>query len=239
MRPLPRPSTAGPLATLALFAALACAPSDDDTADTTGGPSGAPPAPTPGAVEISRQRSEDLTGDGRAERFTLTARGPTIDSLDVRLEIRSPEDALLYAASWRSELYFTYDDRGAMTDSAAGAKVRAHLDRVLASEAFASGPLGTVRDTMRLTMMRDAIRYDIAKADWRAQHGLAPGAPLPPESHDPIEVLARAVPAARIETLVRELEGRPSFKYFSGGEETTAIAWSERERRFVTIFSCC
>ena len=238
MRPLPRQRALPTLACYGLAAALACAPDDPATGDTTAGepPDSAPPTR---AIAIARDRGEDLTGDGRPERFTLTARGPTIDSLDVRLEIRSPEDSLLYASSWSSTLYFIYEDRRSMTDSAADAKVRAHLDRVLASEAFAPRPRGTVTDTTRRTMMRDAIRYDIATAQWRAEHRLPIGAPLPPTAHDPIEVLARAVPASRIEGFVRELDGRKSFRYFAGGEATYEIAWSDQEKRFVTILACC
>ena len=206
--------------------------------DRAGGDSAADP-PGDGTVTIARARSEELTGDGRPERLTLSATGPKIDSLDVRLEIRSPEDSLLYASTWNSHFYFQYDDRSAMTDSAADAKVRAQLDRVLASEAFRVGGRGVVGDAIRLDMMRDAIRYDIAAMQWRADRGLPAVAPIPSEAHDPINVLARRVSASRIENLVRELDARKSFHYFAGGEVTYAIAWSDQEKRFVTIFSCC
>jgi hypothetical protein len=201
---------------------------------------GADSAVAAGAPIRSRHtRAEDLTGDGRSERLVLTSEGPTYDSLDVRLEIRSPEDSLLYAASWNSRFYFQYDDRSAMTDSAVAMKVRAHLGRVLADSAFRVGGRGITSDTMRLSMMRDAIRYDIATERWRSEHGLQPGDPLPPAAHDSINTLARGVLATRIDSLVAELGERRSFQYFAGGEVTYAIAWSDRERRFVTIFSCC
>jgi hypothetical protein len=224
------PATAFLLSTLL---AAACAAADDARTADSG-------ATQPGASVRSRySRAEDLTGDGRAERLVLTAEGPNHDSLDIRLEIRSPDDSLLYASTWDSRFYFQYDDRRAMTDSAAALKVRTQLNRVLVDTAFRVGPRGTASDTVRLAMMRDAIRYDIATNQLRAEHGLAPGEPLPPAAHDSVNVLARAVPAARIAALVAELENRKSFQYFAGGEVTYAIAWSDQERRFVTIFSCC
>lgn len=220
-----------------LLVVLAVGPSCDRGENAPAGDTGAARGGAP--VRSRYTRSEDLTGDGRAERFVLTAEGPSYDSLDVRLEVRSPEDSLLYASTWESRFYFQYDDRSAMTDSAAALKVRTHLNRVLADSAFATGGRGITSDTIRLVMMRDAIRYDIATHQWRTQHGLASGAPLPPTAHDSINVLARAVPTARIASLVSELEARKSFQYFAGGEVTYAIAWSDQERRFVTIFSCC
>ena len=52
--------------------------------------------------------------------------------------------------------------------------------------------------------------------------------------------LARdSVGDARVESLVAELRDRPTFRYFAGGEATYAIAWSEEERRFVTVWACC
>ena len=42
-----------------------------------------------------------------------------------------------------------------------------------------------------------------------------------------------------VESLVAELRDKPTFRYFAGGEATYAIAWSEEERRFVTIWACC
>ena len=215
----------------------ACTPTPD-ASDTTAA-SVAPAAPTGDTIRIARGISEDLTGDGRPERLTLDARGPTIDSLRVRLEIRSPEDSLLLASSWTSEFYFQYVDRAEMTDAAADSTVRKHINAVLTDSAFRNRVAGTVSDTMMLGMMRDAIRYDIATHQWRTENSLAPGDELPPAAHDPINTLARAVPRSRIDALVTELRGRKTFTWFAGGEVTYTIAWSDRERRFVTIFSCC
>jgi hypothetical protein len=217
-----------------MVSAGACAPTPDasDSAvasDTT----------SADAITIARERSEDLTGDGRPEQMTVDARGPTMDSLRVRLEILSPEDSTLYASSWSSQFYFQYVNRADVTDAAADSTVRKHLDAVLSDSAFRVGVAGTISDTLMLSMMRDAIRYDLATHQLRTEHSLAPGEELPPTAHDSINTLAAAVPRARIDSLVMELRGRKTFTYFAGGEVTYAIAWSDREQRFITVFSCC
>ena len=191
------------------------------------------------SINVVKERSEDLTGDGSPEKLTLTARGSRMDSLRVRLEIRSASDSLLYAAAWSSRFYFQYVDRAAMSDAAADSVVNRRLDAVLADTAFRVTTPGPAADTMRATMMRDAIRYDIATNALRLKQGLPIGAELPPAAHDSVNAMAAAVPKSQIDALQAELQGKKSFTFFAGGEVTYAIAWSERERRFVTIFSCC
>ena len=226
-------SRAAVVAAMLALIGVACSPGTDarDSARVV--------ATTPDAISISRQRSEDLTGDGAPEMLTLAARGPAIDSLRVRLEIRSASDSLLYAATWDSHFYFQYVERASLSDAAADSIVRRHLDVVLGDTAFRVVPAATGRDTIQTTMMRDAIRYDIATHRLRTAHGIAPGEEVPPSAHDSINVLATAVRRAEIDALVDELRGRRSFTFFAGGEVTYSIAWSDREKRFVTVFSCC
>jgi hypothetical protein len=191
------------------------------------------------SINIVKERSEDLTGDGTPEKLILTARGARMDSLRVRLEIRSSSDSLLYASAWNSRYYFQYVDRAAMSDAAADSIVNRQLGAVLADTAFKTVTAGPAADTIGPSMMRDAIRYDIAANQLRVQQGLPLGAELPPAAHDSINVIAAGVPRSQIDALRTELQGRKSFTFFAGGEVTYSIAWSERERRFVTIFSCC
>lgn len=212
-----------------------CAPKADAPPDSARG--GA--ASASDSISLTKERSEDLTGDGVPEKITLAARGSQMDSLRVRLEIRSADDSLLYASSWSSRFYFQYLERAGMSDAAADSTVRRHLDVVLTDSAFRTGVPGSAADTMRAAMMRDAIRYDIATNQWRTQHGLALGAEVPPTAHDSINVLAAAVPRSQIDALFQELQGKKSFTFFAGGEVTYSIAWSDREQRFVTVFSCC
>jgi len=220
-------------ATTALFLIAACAPKPD-------GPDSARDAvrPASDSLGVTKQRSEELTGDTANETLTLDARGSKMDSLRVRLEIRSADDSLLYASTWSSRFYFQYVERAGMSDAAADSTVRRHLDVVFSDSAFRTAP-GAGADTMQASMMRDAIRYDIATNGWRTRNGRALGAEIPPAAHDSINALAATVPKEQIDALYQELKGKKSFTFFAGGEVTYSIAWSAREQRFVTIFSCC
>lgn len=194
------------------------------------------------AITIRRTREVDLTGDRRPERFVVVATGPRYDSLDVALEIRSPEDSLLYTDSWDSGFYLHYDDRSQLTDSAVEHRVRAQIDSLLVSGAFrpAGSELATADERMNREGMRDAIRYDVAEEMWRRANGVPIDSSTPPPAMDAINQLARdSVSDARVESLVAELRDRPTFRYFAGGEATYAIAWSDEERRFVTVWACC
>lgn len=198
-------------------------------------------AATAPAISIRRTREVDLTGDRRAERFVVLATGPRYDSLDVTLEIRSPEDSLLYTDSWDSGFYFRYDDRSQLTDSVVAQRVRAQIDSLLGNNSFRPGGAElTTDERMNREGMHDAIRYDVAEEMWRQANQVPIDSSTPPTALDAIEAFARdSVSDARIESLVAELRGRPTFRYFAGGEVTYAIAWSDEERRFVTVWSCC
>lgn len=189
------------------------------------------------AITIRRTRELDLTGDRRPERFVVLATGPRYDSLDVTLEIRSPEDSLLYTDSWDSGMYFRYDDRSQLTDSAVEQRVRAQIDSLLGDNSFRPGGSELTRnERMNREGMHDAIRYDIAEEMWRRANQIPIDSSTPPTALDAIEAFARdSVSDARVESLVAELRDRPTFRYFAGGEATYAIAWSEEERRFVTV----
>ena len=198
-------------------------------------------AATAPTISIRRTRDVDLTGDRRPEHFVVLATGPRYDSLDVTLEIRSPEDSLLYTDSWDSGFYFRYDDRSQLTDSVVEQRVRAQIDSLLGNNSFRPGDAAlTTDERMNREGMHDAIRYDVAEEMWRQATRVPIDSSTPPTALDAIEAFARdSVSDARIESLVAELRGRPTFRYFAGGEVTYAISWSDEERRFVTVLSCC
>jgi hypothetical protein len=193
------------------------------------------------AITIRRTRDVDLTGDRRPERFVVLAAGPRYDSLDVTLEIRSPEDSLLYTDSWDSWLYFENDDRSLLTDSVVERRVRAQIDSVLGSASFRPGGSElTTDERLNREGMHDAIREDVAEEMWRRANQIPIDSSTPATASEAIYAIARdSVGDARVESLVAELRDKPTFRYFAGGEATYAIAWSEEERRFVTIWACC
>ena len=203
-----------------------------DTESGSGAAAGEP-------VTLRRTRQVDLTGDRRPERFVVAATGPRYDSLAITLEIRSPEDSLLYADSWDSGVYFQNDDRSRLTDSAVEQRVRAQIDSVLGNHSFHPGGTELTPDErINREGMHDAIRFDIAEEMWRRANEVPVDSSTPATAMDAIEAIARdSVSDARVESLVAELRDRPTFRYFAGGEATYAIAWSEEERRFVTVWS--
>ncbi|HJU67862.1 MAG TPA: hypothetical protein VJ650_06390 [Gemmatimonadaceae bacterium] len=192
-------------------------------------------------ITIRRTREVDLTGDRRPERFIALATGSRYDSLEVTLEIRSPEDSLLYVDSWDSGLYFQYDDRSQLTDSAVEHRVRAQVDSLLGNAAFRpGGDELTTDERMSREGMRDAIRDDVAEEMWRQANRIPVDSSTPSGAEAAIHAIAQdSVSDARVESLVAELRDRPTFRYFAGGEANYAIAWSEEERRFVTVWACC
>lgn len=210
----------------------ACGDGDGSRADTS-------QAAEP--ISIRRTREADLTGDGRAERLAVMAGGPRYDSLEVTLEIRSPDDSLLYTASWESTYYFAYDDRTQLSDSAVEHRVRAQVDSLLGDDAFLPGGTEMTTDArLNREGMRDAIRFDVAEEMWRRTNNLPADSSTPPSAMNAINAIALdSVSDARVESLVAELRDRPSFRYFAGGESTYVIAWSDEERRFVTVWACC
>jgi hypothetical protein len=209
----------------------------DRAADRAGSDTAAAGEP----ITIRRNREVDLTGDRRPERFIVVATGPRYDSLDITLEIRSPDDSLLYTDAWESSFYFHYDDRSQLTDSAVENRVRAQIDSLLGTAAFRPGGTAlTTDEPMNMEGMRDAIRYDIAEEMWRRANRIPVDSSTPPAALDEVNQLARdSVSDAQVESLVAELRDRPTFRYFAGGEATYAIAWSDEERRFVTVWACC
>jgi hypothetical protein len=191
-----------------------------------------------GTWRMRIERREDLTGDGASERLSVAATGPAVDSLDVRLEIRAPSDSLLYVARWSSSAYLKYLHGDSVTADMRAREIKKQLRAVLADTAFGVGPTRTPRsDPTAVAAMRDAVLYDMREHDWRAAHAVADTSPLPPAGYEGME--RTTVSPALVDSLVGELSAARSFRYFKGGEETYAIAWSPTQHRFVRVFACC
>jgi hypothetical protein len=190
-------------------------------------------------ISFRRAREVDLTGDRRAERFVVIATGPSYDSLAVTLEIRSPEDSLLYTDSWDSGLYFRADERTQLADSAVEQRVRAQIDSVLGSAAFRPGGTElTTDERMNREGMHDAVRYDVAEDMWRRANNVPVDSSTPQSAAEAVAQFARdSVSDARVESLVAELRDRPTFRYFAGRDAVYVLAWSDEERRFVILWT--
>jgi hypothetical protein len=189
-------------------------------------------------VTFEDERRIDLTGNGLLERVTLDARGPSYDSLHIRLQIRSDADSLLYHDGWSSRRYIEAEVGAPPEDTAVQRLVRGHLTEMLKDAAFAPPAIiaGEVHEP-GIMPDRDAVHHDIAEYSWRRSAGLPDTMPLPAGATD--EIAAMLVPDADLAALAGELARQPSFTYYVGGEVTNNIAWSHQERRFIRIRSCC
>ena len=201
------------------------------------------PRDQPLAAGYRRSRGWDLTGDGRPERFVLTATGPGADSLDVRLVITDADGTVLLDDAWLSAYYFAYLDRAAMTDAAAEDTVRAQLDAVLSDSSFGEHVVRELGPTVTGSpdIAEESVQHDVASQMWREANGRPTGERLPPEAYDSVQsILRRGVDPARVEKLTREARSHGRwFRHFRGGEDTAILAWSPSERRLFTMFACC
>jgi hypothetical protein len=204
-------------------AATACGPSADRAVEDD--------------VTFEDDRLIDLTGDGRAESVSVYASGPGYDELRIDLSVRSARDSLLFRESWSSDAYFEFVARPA-ADTAVQRIVRGHLTELLRDAAFAPPAIvnGQPHDA---GVMPDpeAVRYDIAAYSWRRSAGVPDTVPLPHGAFD--EIRALMVADEDVAGLVAELARQPSFTFHVGGEAAYSIAWSDQERRFIRIRSCC
>ena len=169
-------------------------------------------------------RSIDLTGDGRPEVLSLVGQGPSLDSLSVAFQIVS-SGRVMYVAS----LYPI--TRGGRTPDEQRSFVDGFGARFFADEQFmpASGFLSdlTRRAGDRVRDIPSAIARHRATHEDHALGGLERA----PPSTD-----TTGAGALWAEMLRRD---RIVFRFSPGGDAATAIAWSDRDRRFYRLLACC
>jgi len=232
--------------TLIFVAAAGCSAEEKNAGTGSavgGGPSGvAVTGPVAGGSDL-RWRNDayrELDGDDEnAERLVATVSKGPLDSMVVRLEVRTSKDGLLYAHEWPAISYMKYEAPGSARDSTAVLiETERQMGRIFRDSSFIMGS-AAARYAGKDGADLDAIRYDIAEQQYRAARSLKRRDPLPPRAHDEINVFARAVSLARIQAVASETRTMPAFKYYAGGEETYIIAWSATEGRMVRIAACC
>jgi hypothetical protein len=183
----------------------------------------------------------DWTGDGQAERMVLEGIGADWLSARIRFRILSPQDSLLYADDWTALFYFHYSrtDPFRLSPDGREAAVRERTDPFFDPGAFGHGETwGYGRITEQ--DMAEAIGWDLREQYWRNRYGHPRTAHLSfPEYRQRQEELGPIPARARIDEVIREVKGRPSFEYYAGGEVRYVIAYCPSEGRFIRIASCC
>ena len=231
---------------LALLAvAAACGEKKDGAAGTPAVATSATAAATGvvaagGDLALRNETYRELDGDEEnAERLVATLSKGPLDSMMVRLEIRSSKDRILYRHEWPAVAYVKYENPGSANDSALVMRVtRRELAKILSDSAFIRGT-DAPRYSGKTTADLDAIRYDIAEHEYRKAKSLKKWDPLPRGAYDELNTFARAVAPARIQAVATETANAPAFKYYAGGEENYVVAWSASEGRMVRIAACC
>ena len=186
----------------------------------------------------------DVTGDGVPDTLILQASGKRVDSLQITFDIRS-QGRRLYHEHWLSTWYFQYDAPvDSIPESVKRDRVFRHLREFFQPQRY--GALNTVGagkpwsqddDDDPRTTIAFSLKYEEAFDSLTRAHVDSQAA----ESRARKYARTAAVDTQKIsrawEAMVRQ---RPvTFTFFSGGEYTRTIAWSEVLKRFVIVFSCC
>jgi hypothetical protein len=196
------------------------------------------PADPAAPVTLRRERAFDLTGDGSAETFIVTADGPAYDSLQIRLVIRTVAGDTLWADGWNSIHYFQYDPIDGRPAAEIARIVQAHVDTLLHESRFTrNGPRARAQLGNLPDLVGESVSYHLAELDWRNSASLRPSDPMPPGSYDRID--ASRVAPARTAAVVQELMAGPTYSYYAGGEVSSIIGWSAREHSLVRLCHCC
>jgi hypothetical protein len=212
-----------------------------DTADIAAPPGVGPqerwPAPGAGDIHVRRDRAHDLTGDGRAERLSVTVRGNRYDSLDIVLLVEGADGDTLWRDEWTSLYYFHYDPLEGKTDTEVAQIVQGHVDALLVDDRFHTGMPDRMLGGDPTEMVHESVRYHLAELDWRHRADLYPSDSTPVEAWDRLQ--PEMVGDARVRAVADELASGPTYNYFAGGEASYVIGWSVRENAFVRLFACC
>ena len=196
---------------------------------------GADSVPTASSATITTPRDtvvvlgmieRDMTGDGQPEVLRLTGVGRSTDSLDVTFVIESAGDTLFREQLEPLTRTVGFDaGRRKLTPAEHRAQLEEFDDsffdprRFMKIDEFVEELRGSARGHIAL------IPDVIARA--RARQ-------ISAELRAPLD----SAGAAALWEEIRQ-SGVTVFNYSPGGDATTAIAWSARDRRFYPLLECC
>ena len=211
--------------------------------------SATPPVPPPhAAVKDSMWfravDHRDFTEDGVPDTLILQATGKRVDSLQITFEIRS-QGRRLYHEHWLSTWYFQNDGPvDNIGESVKRERVFRHLREFFQPRRY--GALDTAgagkqwspedgddpRSTVAFYLSYDEAFDSLTRAQVDSEAAASRARKYAWTARVDTQKISRAWQA-----MVRR---RPvTFTFFSGGEYTRTIAWSQILGRFVVVFSCC
>jgi hypothetical protein len=195
-------------------------------------------------TSFARDRHFDFTGDGDPEEIKVRARGERSDALTVTLRIEDPTDSVLYFDTWRSDAYLKYTDARTRADRrAVRGIVQSQLEKLLTSSNIGSQVADRLRNAVdtSLDSRASVVQRDVAEAIFRQRRDIPRDSIIATSDYDSLEALVRARPdRSRAQRALADVNATDRYyMYFRGGEETLAIAWSPREKRFVKFWTCC
>ena len=173
-----------------------------------------------------------MTGDGQPETLVLIATGPSIDSLGVVFQINSSTE-VLYAVSLRPITRAVGFDgaRRVRTPAEQAEFVSRYAQEFLAESKL----VPAARFLSELT--RDAPRSVAAIPTVIARHRVV----YQNHAVGRLEAVPPSIDTAGAGAVWASMltRDRPVFRFSPGGDLATAIAWSDRDRRFYRLLACC
>jgi hypothetical protein len=178
-------------------------------------------AARPDTVLMVASRSIDLTGDGKPEELQLVGAGPTIAGLELTFTILSGE-RLLYAE--QIDPFSSDGPRAVLTAAEYRDRLRRLGEMFFADDEFQSPA------EFEASLRRMAARIPATIA-------MDLGRPAVP---DPGATDARATMSdtTGVGSIWQRMRDRQAtvFRYQSGGDEVTYIAWNETDQRFYKVY---
>jgi hypothetical protein len=183
----------------------------------------------------------DLTADGRTDSLAILATGRHPDSILVTFTIHV-NGRMALRQQWKSDGYFRYDPSPPAREWTYDLK----LSRLRSELAEFFLPLRFARFAQEkhvAALSESQLESTIDQYLNGGPNDLLMLAGLGVDTADSLARLLRPRPTSRAEVtaIVRQIRDADpvTFAYYRGNEWTSVIAWSDRSRNFVRVYSCC
>jgi hypothetical protein len=193
------------------------------------------------AVFYSASTLVDLTADGRADSLSLLATGRHPDSILVTFTIHV-DGRMVLRQQWKSRGYFRYGPPPPDRDWTYESKLREIRSEL--SQFFSAQQFARFAQQKDLSALSDSELWsEIDQYLNGGPNDLLMLAGLGVDAADSLARLLRPRPTSRedVGAIVRHMrDANPmTFTYYRGNEWTSVIAWNDRTKAFLSVYSCC